>query len=65
MRTKCFDCQERAPGCHSSCEHYAKLQEDLKEVRDEREKEWKEKDTYFNYKKDSYFKYARKKGKYK
>lgn len=62
-KTKCFDCQEREPGCHSSCEHYAQLQEDLKEERDAKEKEWKERDTYFNYKKDSYFNYVRKKGK--
>lgn len=61
--TKCFQCQYRAPGCHSVCIHYVELQQELEVSREAKKKEWEKNDEFFNFRKDSALHFAKKRGR--
>lgn len=60
--TKCFQCQYRAPGCHSVCIHYVELQQELEVSREAKKKEREKNDEFYNFTRDSVDKYKRKRG---
>ena len=37
MKGPCYECEDRAPGCHSGCDRYKAWKEELKAVKDEKQ----------------------------